>query len=163
MKTTLLLLPLLAFIGCETVQPTSQGTPKMTKDTPVFVILDATDVLYPSSVLGEGGLDGLTRRIQKYLVKYLNEHGVKTTDRNTDSQPKLIVKVDTVETRSRSDIGLWSPVVKQDIRMKFNVAMNSDIGAVLFKFDGDESDESIDTLAKKVGERAGSRVPRYFK
>ncbi len=167
---------LITLVGCETEQPGDQGSAmpssgkapaqasfKIPKGTPVFIVLDTTDVLYPGSVLGEGGLEGLSRRVRKYLVNYLDEHGVKTAEADTGAEPKLIVKLDTVETKTRSDIGLFSPVVKQDIRMKFNVTMNSGDGARLFKFDGDESDESIDTLARKVGEKVGGRVPRYFK
>jgi hypothetical protein len=160
---TLLLLCLLALVGCETTSEGNHSSDKISRETPVFIVLDTNDVLYPAGVLGEGGMEGLARRVRKYLVAYLGDHGVKITDTSSDTQPKLIVRIDTVETKVTSAMGAFSPIVKQDLRMKFNTKLNSGSGGVLFRSDSDESDESVDVLARKVAEKAGSKALRYFK
>lgn len=161
MKRTLLITLLAVLTGCATQVTTKQ----ISKDTRVCIFSETDDLLYTQVVVGESAIQGISKRIEKYLVKKLDERGIKTGPSGTfkGGDAKLTVKLNTTETVTSGSPGLWVPIVVQKPKIKYTATLLSEDGTTLFSSDDERDDESLDTLAKKIGEKVSERVVKCYK
>jgi hypothetical protein len=145
--------------------PTKQSSKQISKDTRICVFMDTEDVLYTTVLVGDSGLQGVSRRIEKYLVKNLTDRGVKIEPSGAfgSGDAKLTVTLNTIETVATTSIGMWAPIAKQQPKIRYNATFVAGDGTTLFSIDDAQDDESIDVLTKKIAEKVGARVARCYK
>ncbi len=161
MKNLLIVISFAVLVGCVTEAPTLQ----LSRATRVCVSVATDDLLYSTAVVSETAVQGVTRRIEKYLVNNLNDRGVQAGPSDTfkNGDAKLSVKVNTIETVTTTSIGAFSPIVKQQPKIKYTATLLAADGTTALNFDGEQDDESLDTLTKKIAEKVGDRVARCFR
>ena len=159
MKYTLLIISFALLAGCATQMPPKQTA----KDGSVTIVLETDDVLYSQVLVGESGIKGVANRIEKYLKKNLSERGIKTDQGDASKGAKLTVKLDTIEAVTTTSIGFWAPIIRQQPKIKYHAALVAENGTTLFDSDDSLDDESLDTLTKKIADRLGARVSKFFR
>jgi len=161
MKRTFLIISLAVLAGCQTDAPASSKL--MSKQTRACAFFETGNLLYTQG-LGEAGVPGLTKRIEGYLAKTLCQRGItiaRSGAFNT-GDAKLTVNLNTIETFTVSDIGVFSPVVRQQVRIKYGATLLSSEGTELLNFEDGQDDQSLDNLTKKVAEKIASRVAKCY-
>jgi hypothetical protein len=139
----------------------SSGSGKrVAKGTRVCVSVTAPDVLYSGNVVQGSGMAGVTSRIEKHLCKRLDQRGVLNGGESSlhDGDARLVVKLNTIEALTGSVPGpFFTAVAYRKIQIKYSAALTSKEGTVV-EFEGEQTDESLDKLAQKVGEDVGNRA-----
>ena len=152
MKRILLVIALLALIGCQT-------TSRMPKTAKTYIAFESSNLLYTGG-LGEAGVPGFTKRITEYLTSNLSRRGIVGSTVAGASEPsaKLTIDLTTIENATVSDIGFWAPIVRQQPKVKYTATFVSSEGATLFRFDAQQDDQSLDNLSKKIADRITGRI-----
>ena len=163
MNWTLLIVSLAVCTGCQTGGPTGSSN-RLPNTTRTSTFFETGDLLYTQG-LGEAGDGGFTKRIQGYLVENLSRQGIMTvgSDSFAAGDAKLIINLTTIEAVTVSDIGFFSPIVRQQPKVKYSAGLISGEGAWLFKFDDQQDDQSLDNLSKKIAVRIAGRVARCYR
>ena len=129
------------------------------------MFLQTDDVLVSESVVGTDAVGGVSKRIERYLTRRLDERGIKTGS-NQDYRPgdaKIIVRLDSIEAVTTTGMGMWAPIVRQQPKIKYVAKLMSGDGATLFTVEDQKDDESLDTATKKVGEAVADRVTKWYR
>ena len=161
MIRTLCLVFVVALIGCETGGP-QHGQRRLSKNVKTYTVFETHDLLYTQG-LGEAGIPGFTRRIQYYLAKDLAKRGITCSSEGAQAgDAKLTVRLDTIESATVTDIGFWAPIIRQQPKVKYEATLASSDGTTLFTLEDQQDDPSLDTLSKKIAERLGGRVAKWY-
>jgi adenosine/AMP kinase len=72
------------------------------------------------------------------------------------------VNLNTIEAVTISDIGFFSPIVRQQPKVKYTVTFASSDGSTLFTFEDQQDDQSLDNLAKKIADKIAGRTARCY-
>ncbi len=159
MKPTLLIISLALLAGCATGTAKKQAS----KETRACIFFQTDDVLYTGG-LGEASVESATKRIEAYLTRRLNARGIQTASSAAfaSSDAKLTIKLDAIDQVTSTGFGWFMPTMRQQPRIKYVTTLLAHDGASLLTFDDREDDESLDNLAKTIGERIADRVTRFF-
>jgi hypothetical protein len=149
------------FSGCDTFTPGKQ----ISKTSMVRIFLETDDLLSTPGVVADSGPQGIARRIEKYIVQDLKEHGIRTAPSNPapSEDATLTLTLNTIETVTATSPGFWAPIVRQQPKIKYAATFTSGDGGKLFSFDDQQDDESLDTLAKKIADKVAGRVVKCYK
>lgn len=152
MKRAPQIIALLLFTGCATQVPTKL----ISRETNVCIFLDNDDVLDTLGV----AIQPVSARIEKYLVKDLSRRRInaKPASLFESGDAKLIVNINTIETRVTTKLGMWATVVDREPKIKYTATLLSGDGTTLFSINGTDYDESLDDVTGKIGRHIGEWV-----
>ena len=85
----------------------------------MFIKSEAKDLLLSQAVVDQSGVPGVSRRIEKYLGRTLNDRGINTTDLLARGNSKIIINIDNIETKTATSIGMWAPIVRQQPKVRY--------------------------------------------
>jgi hypothetical protein len=150
---------LVLLVGCASPAPKN----KLSKDTTVFIKSEAKDLLFAQAVVDQSTVPGVSRRVEKYVGRTLNDRGIQTTDLLARGNANLTVNIDNIETVTATSIGMWAPIVRQQPKIRYTVTFLSPEGETLLKLEGEADDESLEKVTRRIGEDVGRRIARCFK